>query len=83
MPLFVFGQVVLQVLIILSGNYNFFNLLTIALCFSLLDDQHVNFLLCRRSPQKERSMITLCFSTISFCLIHLLTVNLFYTEEHV
>ncbi|XP_075998220.1 lipase maturation factor 2a [Genypterus blacodes] len=36
-------QVMLQVLIILSGNYNFFNLLTLALCLSLLDDQHVNF----------------------------------------
>uniref|UniRef100_UPI003AB00095 lipase maturation factor 2a n=1 Tax=Centroberyx gerrardi TaxID=166262 RepID=UPI003AB00095 len=36
-------QVLLQVLIILSGNYNFFNLLTLALCLSLLDDQHVNF----------------------------------------
>uniref|UniRef100_A0A667ZF12 Lipase maturation factor n=1 Tax=Myripristis murdjan TaxID=586833 RepID=A0A667ZF12_9TELE len=36
-------QVLLQVLIILSGNYNFFNLLTLALCLSLLDDQHVHF----------------------------------------
>uniref|UniRef100_A0A8C2WKR6 Lipase maturation factor n=1 Tax=Cyclopterus lumpus TaxID=8103 RepID=A0A8C2WKR6_CYCLU len=36
-------QVLLQVLIILTGNYNFFNLLTLALCLSLLDDQHVNF----------------------------------------
>lgn len=36
-------QVLLQVLILLSGNYNFFNLLTLALCLSLLDDQHVHF----------------------------------------
>ncbi|KAK5606594.1 hypothetical protein CRENBAI_018133 [Crenichthys baileyi] len=36
-------QVLLQVLIILSGNYNFFNLLTLTLCLSLLDDRHVNF----------------------------------------
>ena len=28
----------LQIFIILTGNYNFFNLLTIALCISLLDD---------------------------------------------
>uniref|UniRef100_A0A8C8S9E1 Lipase maturation factor n=1 Tax=Pelusios castaneus TaxID=367368 RepID=A0A8C8S9E1_9SAUR len=34
-------QVLLQVLIIITGNYNFFNLLTIVLCFSLLDDEHV------------------------------------------
>lgn len=36
-------QILLQVLIILSGNYNFFNLLTIALSLSLLDDEHVYF----------------------------------------
>lgn len=36
-------QVTLQVLIVLTGNYNFFNLLTLTLCLSLLDDQHVNF----------------------------------------
>ncbi|XP_063782718.1 lipase maturation factor 2 isoform X2 [Pseudophryne corroboree] len=34
-------QVLLQVLIILTGNYNFFNLLTLVLCFSLLDDHNV------------------------------------------
>ncbi|CAH1405828.1 unnamed protein product [Nezara viridula] len=33
-----FLQVLLQLAIILTGNYNFFNLLTIALCLSLLDD---------------------------------------------
>ncbi|XP_064599666.1 lipase maturation factor 2-like isoform X2 [Liolophura sinensis] len=32
-------QVLLQVLIMITGNYNFFNLLTIVLCFSLLDDE--------------------------------------------
>ncbi|XP_076450495.1 lipase maturation factor 2-like isoform X1 [Babylonia areolata] len=34
-----YSQVLLQVLIILTGNYNFFNLLTIALCIPLLDDE--------------------------------------------
>lgn len=43
-------QILLQVLIILSGNYNFFNLLTVALSLSLLDDQHVHFWL--RKPYK-------------------------------
>lgn len=33
-----FALVFLQVLIILTGNYNFFNLLSIALCLPLLDD---------------------------------------------
>ncbi|MBN3296823.1 LMF2 factor, partial [Amia calva] len=35
-------QVLLQICILLTGNYNFFNLLTIALCFSLLDDEHIH-----------------------------------------
>jgi len=33
-----YGMVALQILILLTGNYAFFNLLTIALCFLLLDD---------------------------------------------
>ncbi|MEQ2174858.1 Lipase maturation factor 2 [Goodea atripinnis] len=37
------GAFYLQVLIIVSGNYNVFNLLTLTLCLSLLDDRHVNF----------------------------------------
>uniref|UniRef100_A0A672Q0C7 Lipase maturation factor n=1 Tax=Sinocyclocheilus grahami TaxID=75366 RepID=A0A672Q0C7_SINGR len=51
--------VLLQVLIILSGNYNFFNILTITLCLSLLDDQHVNFWLRRPTPKTETSLQTL------------------------
>nr|XP_020470053.1 lipase maturation factor 2 isoform X2 [Monopterus albus] len=46
-------QVLLQVLIILSGNYNFFNLLTVALCLSLLDDQHMHFWL--RKPYETNN----------------------------
>jgi hypothetical protein len=33
------GQIILQVSILLSGNYGFFNLLTLCLCIPLLDDQ--------------------------------------------
>lgn len=33
------GLMLLQVTIILTGNYNFFNWLTIVLCFSLVDDR--------------------------------------------
>ena len=32
------GTIVLQMLILLTGNYTFFNYLTIALCLFLLDD---------------------------------------------
>lgn len=49
-------QVLLQVLIILSGNYNFFNLLTLTLCLSLLDDQHVHFWLRKRSIGSNSGM---------------------------
>ena len=37
-----FSLVVFQVLIILTGNYGFFNLLTIILCVPLLDDQLIS-----------------------------------------
>ncbi|XP_048727876.2 lipase maturation factor 2-like isoform X1 [Ostrea edulis] len=33
-----YTQILLQMLIIVTGNYNFFNLLTTALCFSLVED---------------------------------------------
>ncbi|CAB1323121.1 unnamed protein product, partial [Coregonus sp. 'balchen'] len=48
-------QVLLQVLIILSGNYNFFNLLTLTMCLSLLDDQHIYFWLRKKyTPTPNR-----------------------------
>ncbi|XP_069177985.1 lipase maturation factor 2 isoform X1 [Procambarus clarkii] len=36
-----YAQIFLQIMIILAGNYNFFNLLTITLCLSLMDDMHL------------------------------------------
>ena len=35
----VFGQIILQLAILLSGNYGFFNLLTLCLCVPLIDDR--------------------------------------------
>ena len=35
----VFGQIILQIAILLSGNYGFFNLLTLCLCIPLIDDR--------------------------------------------
>jgi len=35
----VIGQILLQIAILLSGNYGFFNLLTLCLCLPLIDDQ--------------------------------------------
>ncbi|XP_006876451.1 PREDICTED: lipase maturation factor 2 [Chrysochloris asiatica] len=36
-----YSQVLLQILIIITGNYNFFNLLTLVLSTALLDDEHL------------------------------------------
>ncbi|CAL4069830.1 unnamed protein product, partial [Meganyctiphanes norvegica] len=36
-------QIMLQILIISTGNYNFFNLLTLTLCISLFDDVHLGY----------------------------------------
>jgi predicted DCC family thiol-disulfide oxidoreductase YuxK len=42
-----------QILIALTGNYTFFNVLTIVLCISLFDDQHLYGLLRRSVPPTE------------------------------
>ncbi|KAF3854755.1 hypothetical protein F7725_022810 [Dissostichus mawsoni] len=52
-------QVLLQVLIILTGNYNFFNLLTLLSLCALLDDQHVNFWL-RKADKISNNDSRLC-----------------------
>lgn len=40
--------ILFQLMIAATGNYTFFNLLTIVLCFSLLDDQHLRRFVPRR-----------------------------------
>jgi predicted DCC family thiol-disulfide oxidoreductase YuxK len=73
LPFFIFGArrlkqiafagfLFLQVLIALTGNYNFFNLLTIALCVMLLDDA----LLARRSgdPSESTSIPTFVYRPV-------------------
>ncbi|XP_053319333.1 lipase maturation factor 2 [Spea bombifrons] len=76
-----YAQVLLQVLIILTGNYNFFNLLTIVLCFSLLDDQHITvFQQGKKSTQKGRSFfsyLALLLDLIVFGLIAFWTFKYF------
>ncbi|MCH8966978.1 MAG: lipase maturation factor family protein [Planctomycetes bacterium] len=54
-----FALLFLQLLIILTGNYNFFNLLTIAMCFMLLDDACLERWFPRRmvengAPRRDR-----------------------------
>lgn len=47
------SQVLLQLLIIITGNYNFFNVLTITLCVSLLDDEFLGY----RHKKKPSSIV--------------------------
>ncbi|XP_078534006.1 lipase maturation factor 2 [Lissotriton helveticus] len=65
-----YSQVLLQFLIIITGNYNFFNLLTIVLCFSLLDDEHVGFWL-GRSKKKTSSSWTSTLQSVLNALLEL------------
>ncbi|XP_013858937.1 lipase maturation factor 2a isoform X2 [Austrofundulus limnaeus] len=61
-------QVLLQVLIIMSGNYNFFNLLTMVLCLSLLDDQHVNFWLRKTDESNNENRDSRWLSWLCYLL---------------
>ncbi|XP_060068201.1 lipase maturation factor 2-like isoform X1 [Ylistrum balloti] len=67
-------QLILQVLIILTGNYNFFNLLTIILCFSLLDDEHFGYKTGRKSSWLGRMInflaSVLVYGFIGYQMLH-------------
>ena len=45
------GQILLQILILLSGNYGFFNLLTVLLCIPLIDDRIWSNLIRKKTEQ--------------------------------
>ncbi len=63
-------QILLQVAIIASGNYNFFNFLTITFCVSLMDDRHLS-----DSPTPVKSSkIESIFTGISVALLIYFTV---------
>lgn len=59
-------QVLFQLGIILTGNYNFFNLLTIVLCLSLLLDEDFNF-----KPTEENIKQPVWYESISIKLVYL------------
>jgi len=70
----VLAIMLLQVLILLTGNYAFFNFLTIALCLFALDDAALRSILGRLSISwhaKQRSIAwqAVCASVASFVLI--------------
>ncbi|CAG2111519.1 unnamed protein product [Medioppia subpectinata] len=82
-------QVIFQLAIILTGNYNFFNLLTTVLCLSILNDSHVkttvvsantgaNSGLKRRflMPKLIRKVITgFAYFGLMYWTIHLFNIN--------
>lgn len=78
-----YSQLVLQALIIATGNYNFFNLLTIVLCLSLLDDDffpslvRTEFLRQKSFLQTTRSIVKSTVSLLIFFSLFHLTVKLF------
>lgn len=47
--------IALQVAILLTGNYNFFNLLTLVLCLALFDDRALGRVAPRRAPPRRRA----------------------------
>ncbi|XP_011865259.1 PREDICTED: lipase maturation factor 2-like [Vollenhovia emeryi] len=59
-------QVLLQVCIIATGNYNFFNFLTICLCISLLDDQFFY----KRKSKNDKSRVKNYLSTLITVLVY-------------
>ncbi|KAK3102953.1 hypothetical protein FSP39_015246 [Pinctada imbricata] len=76
-----FAQILLQILIIITGNYNFFNLLTIALCVSLLDD---DFILHRRGkrPSHFEKLTNLLFAICCYGYIGFHTWKKFSLKIH-
>lgn len=67
------GFLILQTLITLTGNYNFFNLLTIALCLVLFDDATLRKIiparLLSRLPQPKKPYKIMSIFTYAFALI--------------
>ncbi|XP_042907628.1 lipase maturation factor 2 [Parasteatoda tepidariorum] len=50
-----YAQIFFQILIILTGNFNFFNILTIVMCLSLVDDDFLLSLVGRPTPTSKSS----------------------------
>lgn len=61
-----YTQVFLQVHIIATGNYNFFNFLTICLCISLLDDQYFY----KKKPRTGSGNILKYLSSLTSVLVY-------------
>ena len=71
-----FGTIGLQILIFLTGNYTFFNLLTIALCLFLLDDAFFRAIRMPAAPTQGRRRHTNRYvSQALFAFVMILSVT--------
>ena len=72
------GQIVLQIAILFSGNYGFFNLLTIVLCIPLIDDRMIPAKLRERVSGETESntgwkTVPRSIAITGFCFFFLIT----------
>ncbi|CAN8003854.1 unnamed protein product [Ixodes pacificus] len=78
--------VLLQLLILVTGNYNFFNLLTLALCLSLVDDEYLLNAVGRSTSYRKSLMRTTSrvlaktVSLLTFCCLTFATIKLFQVQ---
>ncbi|XP_071830736.1 lipase maturation factor 2-like isoform X2 [Apostichopus japonicus] len=70
-------QVIFQIAIILTGNYNFFNLLTITLCISLLDDEDLGYSTQGKRLQGLQKLVVRLTSLLVYGLLIYWTVHYF------
>ncbi|PIK46800.1 putative lipase maturation factor 2 [Apostichopus japonicus] len=71
------SQVIFQLAIILTGNYNFFNLLTITLCISLLDDEDLGYNRHGKRLQGLQKLVVRLTSLLVYGLLIYWTVHYF------
>ncbi|XP_059087112.1 lipase maturation factor 2-like [Tigriopus californicus] len=72
------AQIKLMVIIMLTGNYNFFNFLYIALCFSLMDDSWLEYG-PRRSYRSAPSIISMIMNVLGFLAL-ILSIGYFFFD---
>ncbi|CAN7998984.1 unnamed protein product [Ixodes hexagonus] len=79
-------QVLLQMLILVTGNYNFFNLLTLALCLSLVDDEYLLNAVGRYKLYKTslirttKGVVARTVALLTYCGLVFATVKLFQLQ---
>lgn len=77
-----FSTILLMLIIFVSGNYNYFNLLVIALCFLLIDNQQWQRLLRREKKPQELASIGVTFKVVvGLCVALILSFSAWQTKN--